>query len=202
MEDGNINDHDKDTTIAKPNKTQRHILINRLIKENPQLKTIGQLINRLNITIKDEFPDYQYDMKGHQPLITGDLKELGIKTTGGKGFKFTDYAVKKEQVTEILKIIDLANMSVGNIIDKAFPMAIKIDGYGQALARVLKKMYPNGIIDILVLESSIIIFCIPNAFKGIQKDLKDVANGKIHNIIHRDNSKNKINKPPIDENSQ
>jgi hypothetical protein len=132
-----------------------------------------------------------------------DLKELGIKTMGGKGFKFTDHAVKKEQVAEIQKIMKLGNVSAANVINKALPMAIKIDGYGQALARVLKKMYPNGIIDILVLESAIIIFCEPSSFKGILKDLKDISIGKVQHIIHRDDSKNKQTKnTPIDRDSQ
>jgi len=197
---GNAKDNGNDVTVKKPSKAQRHLMIPRIIKESPNIRTIGQLINRLNREFSANYPDYKYDVKKHQPLITGDLKELGIKPTRGKGFIFSDRAVIKEHTDEIKSILRLAKISEGNIISKALPMAVKVNGYGQALAYVLKKMYSDDIIDILILESSIIIFC-PSIkmLKKIESDLVDMTKGKYRDIISRRSNTSSKNKPPTDE---
>jgi len=200
MTDMDANDHGEDTSAKKPakkpTKEQRHTKIMKIIRELPGIKSIGQLINRLNVEFRKDGLDYKYIYKKHQPLITGDLKELGIKPRRGKGFEFTRRAIRREHINEIESIMELVDVSEGNVFNKAYPMAVKIPGYGQALARVLKKMYGNDIIDILVMESAIVIFCVSmKTLNTITKDLIKITNNEYLEYLNRGYSTDKKNKP-------
>ena len=182
MADAN-NNGKGEATILKPTRPQRLGMINATLRKNREIRTIDHLILMVNLGMKDNFPDYEYEYEKHQPMFSGDLRELGIKTTRGKGFIFSDRAINRENVKEITDICEMAQVSTDDIIEMSYPLIIKIRGYGQALASVIKKMYKKEdyIIDILTLESSIVIYCkSKNALTKIQNDLTAMLNDEYH----------------------
>ena len=155
MEEKKKKEVDRDPPI---NIRQR--IIFDLIKNDTSIMSITELIEKMKRTLNDRYPNKYPNAEFEQPLISRDFRTLDIKARGrNKGFYFTNDAIEKHNTQEIKAVFKFAKINESDIVKSMYPLIVKVEGYSQAISVILKKMYPESIIETICLETSLIIFC-------------------------------------------
>lgn len=170
----------KNKVSKDPPITIRQKLIEDLIRTDTSIMSTDELMDKMKKALNSRYPGKYPNAKFKQPLISKDMRKLGIKPRGrNKGFEFTDKAQEKQNTDGLETLFRLASINANDIVHKVHPLILKVEGYGQAISSILKKMYPQEIVEAIHFESSLVIyFATPDDRDKIYNVLSSLA----HNV--------------------
>jgi len=158
-------------TLEPTLQQRREEIFKYVLFGKPQ--SIQDIVEYFKNNLSDKYPGCKnWVYKSKQPQISDDIRKLYIKPVGrGKGFELQPKAKERANNFEVASILALARTTPKDIVSAYdYPLILTIEGYCQALANALKKMFKNDIAAIICLEPIIVIYCPTEISRGIISD--------------------------------